>query len=75
MRMRISSGNSGKSLVTRALSLRMIPNTLVQGTMSEWENGEVTYEPLNVIAADDPVTCAIYARENKLLNQDGWRHF
>jgi len=25
----------------------------------EWEPGEVTYEPLDVIAADDPVTCAV----------------
>ena len=24
----------------------------------EWETGEVTFEPLSVIAADDPVTCA-----------------
>jgi hypothetical protein len=28
--------------------------------MIEWENGEITSEPLAVIAADDPVTCAIY---------------
>jgi hypothetical protein len=27
----------------------------------EWENGEITEEPLAIIAADDPVTCAIYA--------------
>ena len=33
----------------------------------EWENGEITDEPLSIIAADDPVTCAIYARENNLL--------
>jgi hypothetical protein len=37
----------------------------------EWENGEITTEPLKVIAADDPVTCAIYARENGLLDQPG----
>ena len=24
----------------------------------EWETGEATFEPLSVIAADDPVTCA-----------------
>jgi hypothetical protein len=30
----------------------------------EWENGEITFEPLSTIAADDPVTCAIYAREH-----------
>jgi hypothetical protein len=41
----------------------------------EWENGEITKEPLKVIATDDPVTCAIYARENGLLDQPGWKRF
>ena len=27
----------------------------------EWETGEITFEPLSVIAADDPITCAAYA--------------
>jgi len=43
--------------------------------MIEWENGEVTSEPLSIVAADDPVTCAIYARENDLLDLDGWKWF
>ena len=43
--------------------------------MIEWENGEVTSEPLSIIAADDPVTCAIYAKENNLLDLDGWKRF
>ena len=43
--------------------------------MVEWENGEVTSEPLTVIAADDPVTCAIYAREHNLLELPGWKRF
>jgi hypothetical protein len=41
----------------------------------EWETGEVTYEPLNVIAQDDPVTCAIYAKNNGLLDTPGWKRF
>jgi hypothetical protein len=41
----------------------------------EWESGEITNEPLGVIAADDPVSCAIYARENNLLDQPGWKRF
>ncbi len=41
----------------------------------EWETGESTFEPLHIIAADDPVTCAAYAKENNLLNVKGWRHF
>jgi hypothetical protein len=43
--------------------------------MIEWENGEVTTEPLQIIAADDPVTCAIYAKENNLLHLPGWKRF
>lgn len=39
----------------------------------EWENGEISYEPLKVIMADDPITCAIYARENGLLDTPGWK--
>jgi len=41
--------------------------------MAEWENEEVTAEPLSIIAAGDPVTCAVYARENNLLELDGWQ--
>jgi predicted NAD-dependent protein-ADP-ribosyltransferase YbiA (DUF1768 family) len=36
---------------------------------------EITRESLKVIIADDPVTCAIYARENSLFDQPGWKHF
>jgi hypothetical protein len=43
--------------------------------MVEWENGEITTEPLTILAADDPVTCAIYARDNNLLELDGWKCF
>ena len=43
--------------------------------MIEWCNGEITTDPLSIIAADDPVSCAIYARDNKLLNTDGWQCF
>jgi hypothetical protein len=41
----------------------------------EWENGEITTHPHSVIAADDPVTCAVYAREHELLDVEGWIHF
>jgi hypothetical protein len=37
----------------------------------EWENGEITTEPLSVIAANDPVICAVYAREHDLLDVKG----
>lgn len=41
----------------------------------EWENGETTNEPLQVIAKDDPVTCAIYGKDNGLLDLPGWKQF
>ena len=37
----------------------------------EWETGEITFEPLSIISADDPVTCAAYAKENDLLALEG----
>ena len=33
-----------------------------------WENGEITFEPLSVIAADDPVPPALYAEKKGLLH-------
>ena len=41
----------------------------------EWETWEITFEPLSIIAADDPVTCAAYAKENDLLALEGWCRF
>jgi len=43
--------------------------------MIEWETGEITTEPLGIISADDPVTCAIYAKQQNLLDTPGWRKF
>ena len=50
-------------------------NGSLYNVMIEWENGEITMEPLSIIAKDDPVTCAIYARDNNLLELDGWKRF
>ena len=33
----------------------------------EWETGEVTFEPLSVISADDPVACASSVKQHNLL--------
>ena len=41
----------------------------------DWESGEKTYEPMKLIVADDPVTLAIYAKENDLLDEEGCRQF
>ena len=41
----------------------------------EWETGEITEEPLSIIAANDPVTCVAYAKKHNLLNLPGWKRF
>jgi hypothetical protein len=43
--------------------------------MIEWESGEIITETLAIMAAADPVTCAIYAREHGLLDKPGWKRF
>ena len=35
----------------------------------------LTFEPLSLKAADDPITCAAYAKVKKLYNLDGWKRF
>jgi hypothetical protein len=47
--------------------------------MSSYNNldrGETTSEHLAVVAANDPVTCAIHVKDNNLLEpEDGWKLF
>ena len=50
-------------------------NGSMWNVLVNWEDGSSTYEPLNVIAADDPVTCAKYALEAGLLDKPGWKRF
>ena len=38
-----------------------------------WEDGSETYEPLDIMAKDDPVTLAKYALDNDLLELPGWK--
>ena len=40
-----------------------------------WETAPPTYEPLDLIARDDPVTCGIYGEKHHLLEQPGWKRF
>ena len=41
----------------------------------DWETGEKTWEPLDVIAKADPVCCALYAKDKGLLSEVGWKRF
>jgi hypothetical protein len=40
-----------------------------------WETGASTYDPLDYIARDDPITCAEYALKHNLLDEPGWKRF
>jgi hypothetical protein len=35
----------------------------------------ITTEPLTIIVANDPVTCAYYGRDHALLDSDKWKCF
>ena len=39
----------------------------------QWEDGSQSWEPLDIVRRDDPVTCAQYAKEHNLLNTPGWK--
>ena len=39
----------------------------------EWETGEMTWEPLSTIIADDPYSCAVNAKKFYLLDTQGWK--
>ena len=39
----------------------------------EWDTGEMTWEPLSNIIADDPYSCAVYAKKFDLLNSQRWK--
>ena len=40
-----------------------------------WEDGSRTFEPLSIIAADNPMVCALYAKKVGLLDTPGWKRF
>ena len=40
----------------------------------KWSDGDVTLEPLCVIAKEYPVLCASYGKKHSLLNKKGWKH-
>jgi len=39
----------------------------------QWQDGEVSWEPMSVIKKDDPVKLALYAKHRELIYEPGWR--
>jgi hypothetical protein len=52
-----------------------LEETSALNVMTELENGEITCESVAIIAATDPITCAIYAKDDDLLELDGLERF
>ena len=59
-------GPSARSWTTRR------KNNQVQVKI-QWDNGDVTWEPLNNLRKDDPVTLAKYAHKKGITNKRGWK--
>ena len=38
-----------------------------------WEDNSMSWEPIPLMIAADPVTMAVYAKEHGLLNTPGWK--
>ena len=41
----------------------------------QWDDGTITWEPLTIIAKDDPAGVAQYATKKELLHLSGWKCF
>ena len=39
----------------------------------EWDDGSQTYEPLDTMIKDDPITLSLYAQDNNLLQTPSWK--
>jgi hypothetical protein len=48
-------------------------NGSTYNALVDWESGETIYEPLDVIAKDDPMLCAQYNKCNGILDTPGWK--
>ena len=69
--------NSGPSHVTKDHWKNDDPNYKgsLYNVLVAWETREITEEPLSIIAANDPVTCAAYAKKHNMLNLPGSKRF
>ena len=54
----------GREIVLPSLSTPRTKLKILEKTnlLIEWETGEMTWEPLSNIIADDPYSCAIYTK-------------
>ena len=57
------------STFKKTLNYRTV-NGIIEIELS-WDNGEVSWEPAGVIRKDDPVTLALYIKENIFLDKRG----
>ena len=68
---------SEPSLDTKVLCLPQIQTGNEANIMFKLNGrlGRLPLNPFSIIAVDDPVTCAAYAKQNDLLALEGWHRF
>ena len=69
-------GSSGQSMRIKAPLSAQIPTTKDQAGMLE-NSGKMGRSPMSLSQSlvSDPVTIAIYTKENNLLELEGWKKF
>jgi hypothetical protein len=78
----VDNGESGGLLTFKSIlahqGLLSVRNPQYKGSawniLVEWDVGNPTWEPLNLIAKCDPVLVAMYGEANGLLNKKGWKY-
>jgi hypothetical protein len=78
----VDNGESGGLLTFKSILAHHGPlsvrNPQYKGSawniLVEWDVGDLTWEPLNLIAKCDLVLVAMYGEANGLLNKKGWKY-
>ena len=62
----LTYGHSARSWTTKLKTTKSMSKI-------QWDNGDVTWEPLNSLRKDNPVTLAKYAHKKGITNECGWK--
>jgi hypothetical protein len=78
----VEDGTDGGTLTFKSIMAHEGPFTVKHpsykgsawNVLVEWDVGEPTWEPLNLMGKCDPVSVAMYGEANGLLNKKGWKY-
>ena len=68
-----AANNDGTNLWTFSMVLDHKTENNQVHVKIQWDNGDVTWKPLNSLRKDNPVTLAKYAHNNGITNECGWK--